>query len=120
MKADILVVDDEQDVRQYLVDILEDQGYSVRMAGDGVEAMKQIQAKRPDLVLLDLLMPEETGTGLYRKLHQKKATKDIPVIIISALAGRHLAVGKDVPVFDKLFDEQKLLDTIRSLLGDHQ
>ena len=91
-KQDILVVDDEKDIVEFLTQLLEDNGYRVRSANDGIEAMEEISKEKPDLILLDLQMPEETGTGLYRKLQHKKECKDIPVIVISGLAGSYLAV----------------------------
>lgn len=117
MKKNVLVVDDESDVRGFLSDLLEDQGYSVTLAEDGVEAMEIIQSEPPDLILLDLLMPKETGTNLYRKIHQRAELKSIPVIVISGLPGRHLAVGKSVPVFDKPIDEKALLEEVKRTIG---
>ena len=117
MNKTILVVDDEADVRGFLSDLLKDQGYQVRLAEDGVEAMEAIQERLPDLILLDLLMPKETGTNLYRKIHQKAELKNIPVIVISGLPGRHLAVGKSVPVFDKPIDEKALLEEVKRAIG---
>jgi len=117
MAAHVLVVDDEADVREFLKNLLEDQGYSVSQAEDGIRAMEMARAAKPDLVLLDLQMPEETGTGFYRKLHNSKELHDVPVIVISGLAGRHVAVGKSVPVFDKPIDKEGLLESIRDLLG---
>ena len=115
MARDVLVVDDEEDVRDFLKSLLEDHGYSVRLAEDGLRAMTLIQEKLPDLVLLDLMMPQETGTGLYRKMREQKKLKEVPVIVISGLAGRHLAVSKSVPVFDKPIDQQGLLNAIEAL-----
>lgn len=117
MKKEILVVDDEKDVRDFLADLLEDQGYSVRLAGDGVEAMDMIKDGKPDLILLDLLMPRETGTDLYRKIHRKKEFAAIPVIVISGLPGRYLAVSKSVPIFDKPIDESGLLEEVKKAVG---
>ena len=117
MAKKILVVDDEQDIRDYLSSYLEDEGYDCRTAHDGLVAMDMVQQERPDLILLDLQMPEETGTGFYRKLHHKKDLKDIPVVVISGLAGRDVAVGKSVPVFEKPIDKEALLATIKQLLS---
>jgi len=113
MKKNVLVVDDELDVREFLSDLLTDEGYSVRQAEDGVNAMEMIAQEKPDLILLDLMMPKETGTDLYRKIHRRKDSEDIPVIVISGLPGRYLAVSKSVPVFDKPIDEKKLLDEVK-------
>jgi CheY-like chemotaxis protein len=117
-KNRILVVDDEKDVVEFLRDLLEDNGYEVTPAYDGVEAMELISKDRPDLILLDLLMPEETGTGLYRKLHNKKEYRDIPVIVISGLAGSYIAVSKSVPVIEKPPNEEEVLWQVAKALGD--
>jgi CheY-like chemotaxis protein len=117
MSKRVLVVDDEEDVRGFLQNLLEDNGYLVEIAEDGVKGMEAIKKQRPDLVLLDLLMPNETGTGLFRKLHNKEELKKIPIIVISGLAGRNVAVSKDVPVFDKPIDEKGLLNKIEEVLG---
>jgi CheY-like chemotaxis protein len=117
MPKNILVVDDEKDVRDFLSDLLEDNGYSVRLASDGIEAMERIEDSTPDLILLDLQMPRETGTNLYRKIHRKKEYTSVPVIVISGLPGNYLAVSKTVPVFDKPIDEKGLLEEIRKAVG---
>ena len=116
-KKRILVVDDEKDIVEFLTQLLEDNGYEVTAAYDGVEGMEVISKEKPDLILLDLQMPEETGTGLYRKLHNKKEYKDIPVIVISGLAGNYLAVSKSVPVIDKPPAEQDVLEEVKKALG---
>jgi len=117
MAARVLVVDDEEDVRGFLCSLLEDNGYEVEGAEDGNHAWRAIQEQRPDLILLDLMMPAQTGTGLYRKLHDHKDLREIPVIVISGLAGRNVAVGRSVPVFDKPIDEEGLLRQISEMIG---
>ena len=116
-KNRILVVDDERDIVEFLTELLEDSGYEVTPAYSGIEAMQSIAKERPDLILLDLLMPEETGTGFYRKLHNKKEYRDIPVIVISGLAGSYLAVSKSVPVIEKPPDEEEVLWEVARALG---
>jgi CheY-like chemotaxis protein len=116
-KKRILVVDDEKDIVEFLSDLLEDNGYDVTAAYDGTEAMELISKESPDLILLDLQMPRETGTDLYRKLHNKKEYKDIPVVVISGLAGNYLAVSKSVAVIDKPPTEQDVLREVGKALG---
>jgi CheY-like chemotaxis protein len=116
-KKRILVVDDEADIVEFLTQLLEDNGYEVVAAYDGVQGMEMVKKSQPDLILLDLQMPEETGTGLYRKLHNKKEYKDIPVIVISGLPGSYLAVGKSVPVIDKPPSEEQVLTEVAKALG---
>jgi CheY-like chemotaxis protein len=117
MRKTVLVVDDESDIRDFLSDLLDDEGYAVLTAEDGVEAMEMIVKAPPDLILLDLMMPRETGTDLYRRIHQRKDLKTIPVIVISGLPGRHLAVGKAIPVFDKPIDEKGLIEEVKRAIG---
>ncbi len=117
MPKKILIVDDEPDVREYLTSYLEDEGYETRSAEDGNVAMDRVAEERPDLILLDLQMPEQTGTGLYRTLHHKSEFKDIPVIVISGMAGRDVAVSKSVPVFEKPIEKENLLSAIKKILG---
>lgn len=116
-KKHVLVVDDEADIVEFLTELLEDNGYEVSSASDGLAAMELVEVKRPDLILLDLQMPEETGTGLYRKLQHKKDFKEIPVIVISGLAGNYLAVSKSVPVIDKPPKEESVLAEVRKALA---
>jgi len=82
-KKYVLVVDDEEDVRSYLTMALEDAGFDVATASDGFEAMESIQAKRPDLISLDLVMPKRSGAKFYRDLQKSEEFSDIPVIIVS-------------------------------------
>jgi len=117
-KKHVLVVDDEKDIVEFLTQLLEDNDYRVSSASDGVEAMELVTNEKPDLILLDLQMPEETGTGLYRKLQHKKEYKSIPVIVISGLAGSYVAVSKSVPVIDKPPKEENVLQEVRKALGE--
>lgn len=113
----ILVVDDEEDVRIYLVTLLEDNGYQVAQATDGDVAFRMVHEDPPDLITLDLQMPNETGTRFFRTLMKDKEHKGIPVIVISGLAGRHLAVGDAKAVFDKPVEKEALLEKVRELIG---
>ena len=67
----ILVVDDEADIRELLVDVLEDEGFTVSTAGDAIEARASIAVRRPDLILLDIWMPGTDGIALLREWHEK-------------------------------------------------
>lgn len=82
----ILVVDDEQDVREFLSTCLRDVGFQVDTAIDGFDALAQIDRSPPDLITLDLLMPRISGIKMMRKLRKNPAWKQIPVIIITAHA----------------------------------
>jgi CheY-like chemotaxis protein len=116
----ILVVDDEPDVRDYLSSFLEDEGFEIRTAENGLSAINLIGEEKPDLILLDLLMPESTGAGFYRKLQEKEEFKDIPVIVISGMVGKDVTVMDFVQVLDKPIDRDRLLTIIQvALTTDH-
>jgi len=114
----ILVVDDEEDIVEFYEQLLEDNGYEVISAYDGQKALALVKENKPDLILLDLQMPEETGTGFYRKLRNKEELRDIPVIVISGLSGRNVAVSKSVVVIDKPPKEQEILEEVKKALAD--
>ncbi len=77
----ILVVDDSPTDRQYLSDLLARSGYAVTLAASAEEAFAKVKQKRPDLVLMDVVMPGQNGFQATRALSKDSATKDIPVII---------------------------------------
>lgn len=92
MAQNILIVDDTPDNLRLLAEMLTEQGYKVRPASNGPRALATVQKERPDLILLDIKMPEMDGYEVCRRLKADKPTQDIPVIFISALD----------EVFDKL------------------
>ena len=116
----ILVVDDEI----YIVHILEFsltmEGYSILTASDGEEALRVIDSERPDLVVLDIMMPKLDGYEVCRRLRQDEQFCDLPVILLSA-KGRPidreagLQAGAD-DYITKPFSPRKLLEKIRELL----
>jgi CheY-like chemotaxis protein len=89
----ILVVDDEPNVRQYLATVLEDAGFNVVTAGDGVEALEIIRKKAPDFISLDLIMPRKSGHRLLHELRRNKHWSRIPVLIVTAHAQDELGKG---------------------------
>ena len=82
----ILVVDDEPDVRNFLVTCIEDAGFKVESAIDGVDALEKIEANIPDLMTLDMVMPRKSGINLMRKLRKNEQWAKIPIIVITAHA----------------------------------
>lgn len=81
----VLVVEDDEDVAVYLSTWFSDQGFAVELAGNGAEALEKLRAGRPDLITLDIIMPEKTGVKFYREVKGDQQTADIPVIIITGL-----------------------------------
>ncbi len=86
MSKKVLVVDDDPDVRLFNVTVVEENGYTPIEARDGEEGLKLVKSERPDLVILDVLMPRQSGIRLYRELKTDKALKDIQVILLSGIA----------------------------------
>ena len=86
MSKRVLVVDDDPDVRLFSVTVLEENGYTPLEADNGETGLKMIKEKKPDLVILDVLMPRQSGVRLYRELKTSKSLKDVRVIILSGIA----------------------------------
>ena len=82
----ILVVDDEPDVRNFLAACIEDAGFNVRIAVDGMDAMEKVKEQTPDLITLDMVMPRQSGIKFMRDLRKNEDWADIPVIVITAHA----------------------------------
>jgi class 3 adenylate cyclase len=88
----ILIVDDEPFNRDYLEQELSDLDYATIMAGDGQEALDQVRAQEPDLVLLDIMMPVKDGFAVLTEMKADAALRNIPVIVISAMSDLHSVV----------------------------
>jgi CheY-like chemotaxis protein len=82
----ILVVDDEPDVRNFLAACIEDAGFVVETAKDGVEALEKVEANPPDLMTLDMVMPRKSGIAVIRTLREQERFAKLPVIVITAHA----------------------------------
>jgi len=85
-KKRILIVDDEQDILTYLSALLEDNGYETFQAKDGEEALRQVEAALPDLITLDISMPEKSGIKFYREMKANDRWKQIPIIIVTGIS----------------------------------
>jgi CheY-like chemotaxis protein len=129
-KKKILVVDDEPHVVIYLETLLQDNGYVTASASNGKQAMERIEEDRPDLVCLDVSMPEQSGVRCYRNIKENPELSSIPVVIVTAVTyyggdpepfKRFLSTRKQVPPPDgylsKPIDKQEFLDTIAKILA---
>ncbi len=114
----ILIIDDDQNIQEYLVSLFADNGYGTVTAGDVSEALAAAEAERPDLITLDLDLPGEWGPRFYRRLSEDSQLKNIPVIVISGLSGNEYAIGKAVATFAKPFDPEQLLTIVKETLAD--
>src|SRR5581483_2801952 len=110
----VLVVDDDEVIRGFLREALEDDGYDVEVAGDGREALAVVDRWRPDLILLDLMMPEMDGWTFRAELRRHPDLAEIPVIVLSAVRdlGARAAALEAAALVAKPFDLDRLLETI--------
>ena len=88
MSKKILIIDDEQDVLDYLTAVLQANGYETMKCRTADEGMAIVRQNRPDLICLDIMMPKETGISFYTKLKRMAEFKDIPVVFVSGVIQR--------------------------------
>jgi chemosensory pili system protein ChpA (sensor histidine kinase/response regulator) len=116
----IMIVDDSLTVRKVTQRLLEREGYAVMLAKDGVDALEQLAARRPDLMLVDIEMPRMDGFDLTRNVRAAAATRDIPIIMItSRSADKHRNLALELGVnayFGKPYQQAVLLGAIAGLL----
>jgi DNA-binding response OmpR family regulator len=118
----ILIVDDEEDILTLLGNRLAKANYAVTKALNGVEAIKKAKAQKPDLIILDLMLPGIDGGEVEARLKEDEQTKNIPIVILSALytkgdekvkgnySGGNVFVAKP-------YEPEKLFDIIRQTIG---
>lgn len=88
MSARILVVEDDLLNRMFYHEVLESRGYDVTLVADGALVLDEVKRISPDLITMDIQLPHISGLRLIRKLRENEATRSIPVIAITAFAGR--------------------------------
>jgi CheY-like chemotaxis protein len=120
----VLVVDDDPDARDFFTTVLEDNGYAVVQAADGNEALARLAEGLPDLVTLDITMPEKSGVGVYRKLREEEEYKGIPVIIITGVSDdfkQFISTRRQVPppngYLPKPIEAEDLVRLVGELVG---
>ena len=87
MAKKVLIVDDDKNAVKFLSVVLEENGYETAAAYDGSEGLERVKEVNPDLVVLDVMMPKKTGFVLFKQLKKDDALKDIPVLMLTAVAG---------------------------------
>ena len=120
MPADVLIVEDEPDIRNLVVHHLTRDGFRCRTAGSGAEALARIRAAAPDLVVLDLMLPEMTGLEVCRRLRADPATAGVPIIMLTAKTDEvDRIVGLEMGADDyvaKPFSPKELVARVRAVL----
>ncbi len=130
MTKKVLVVDDDPDVRLFNTTVIEECGYSALEAENGEEGLAKVKKDRPDLVLLDVLMPRQSGIRLYRELKTDPRFKDIRVVLLSGIAKKTFlrsqkaltefggaAVPEPEYYLEKPVEPEELARTLKAVLG---
>jgi len=123
----ILIIDDEPDVAAYLSAVLEANGYKSYATSDIKTAMEQVMNLHPDLICLDIVMPDETGISFYSRLRQNNESKTTPVIIVSGIIDsekfdfRTYVKDDSIPppecFMEKPIDVDVYIQKVRELIG---
>ena len=86
MGKKILIVDDDYEQIDFASTVLEENGYISIGATNGIEGMEKVKSEKPDLIVLDILMPEKSGITMFRELRTNEKTKNIPVIVVTGIS----------------------------------
>ena len=130
MAKKVLNVEDDPDIRTFVSTVLEENGYIPIFAKDGEEGMKKVKEEVPDLIILDILMPKESGIKMYHKLKTDPALKNIPVIMLSGVSKRTFlrsqtalsefgneAVPEPEAYLEKPVEPEDLAQSLKEILG---
>jgi two-component system phosphate regulon response regulator PhoB len=130
MSKKVLTVDDDPDIIAFVKTVLEENNYTPLIARNGEVGLDLARKEKPDLVILDVLMPKQSGIRMYRELKADESLKDTPVIILSGIAKRTFLRSQealtefgDQPVpepdlyIEKPVEPDELAETIKSFIG---
>ena len=124
MKKKILIVDDEPEQIEFAAMVMQENGYIPISASDGEAGMKKVHTEKPDLILLDILMPEKGGLGMYKDLKQNEETRNIPVVIVTGVArggdfqDRMIRQDENLPPPDGYIEKPMNPDAVGKLVND--
>ncbi len=129
-EKNILVVEDDLHMRIFITTVLETSGYNATASKDGQEGIRKVKEDRPDLIILDVMMPEEGGVSMYRQLKTDNQFKNIPVVMLSGVESKTflhslkmMSIGLRNPLpapeayVEKPPKAEKLLNIIQKLLA---
>ena len=87
MGKQVLIIDDDQNAVKYLSVVLSDHGYGTVVAHDGNEGLRKVKQAKPDLIVLDVMMPKKSGFVLFKQLKRDERHKDIPILMLTGVSG---------------------------------
>ena len=130
-EKNILVVEDDLHMRVFITTVLETSGYNATATKDGQEGIRKVKEDPPDLIILDVMMPEEGGVSMYRQLKTDSQFKDIPVVVLSGVESKtflHSLKMMNIGLRDPLPDPEayvekppkaeELINIVQKLLAD--
>jgi len=124
MPKKVLLIDDDKDIISFLTILLEDNGYQSISAIDGDMGFIKAISEKPDLICLDITMPNVSGVKCYRNLSETAETKEIPVFIVTGISKEFkgfIESRKQVPppvaYFEKPIDKEEFIEKIKATLG---
>ncbi|MEA2486863.1 MAG: two-component system, OmpR family, alkaline phosphatase synthesis response regulator PhoP [Actinomycetota bacterium] len=121
MPKTILIVEDEDAVRELEKFILEQEGFDVMEARDGLEGLAKAEFKKPDLILLDLMMPDVSGGRMFDEMKEHPVTAGIPIVVVTGKPDAHETFDDQIGpenVIMKPFESEALISRIKQHIGD--
>jgi len=118
----VLVIEDEFDVAQSIKSVLEEENFEVLIGIGGHDALEKLETYKPDVILLDIIMPIMDGTEVLKKLRENKATKNIPVVAVTAISASAgiknelLGIDPKIGFIEKPYHIDDLLKEIKSTI----
>jgi CheY-like chemotaxis protein len=113
----VMVVDDEYDLQQAVKGVLEDEGFEVVTCSTGEQAMAALKSGRPEVLLLDLMLPAMSGYEVLDRVREQPALHDLPIVIMSAVC-EPVSVGDRSQAFlRKPFSAERLIEVVQTLKG---
>lgn len=122
MAKKILIIDDEKDMRVYLEAVFRKAGYETESAADGDQGVWLAEARHPDLITLDVLMPKKSGVKAYRALRTSEKTASIPIIVLTGLTrsddffGDFGELPRPEAVVEKPIERESFLKKVQELI----
>ena len=119
----IMIIDDEEDMRVYMQTLLRKAGYETSTAVNGEDALERIDDIKPDLITLDILMPQKSGLKFFQILRERDDTKGLPVVVVSGISGHgeffeKETLGGPTVFIEKPIEPGSFLKQVKELLGE--
>lgn len=121
-KTTVMLVDDQESIRELVKGVLENAGFKVILAASGYECLEKLEKTKPDLILMDIMMPGMDGKETVKKIRRNPETKDLAVafLTVSVASGFAAKTLKELGVIDyinKPFENEELIERVNKLLG---